>query len=104
MTVESAADRAVFVNTDDFGVAATYTKAAGGASTVNGIFDNNFVEVTVDTGVPIASTTPGFTMRTADLPSGYAPGDTIAISGTTYNVRVVKNDGTGITVLVLETQ
>lgn len=105
MAVESAADRAVFVNTDDFGVASSYTLAAGGsASTINGIFDNQYAEIEVEVDIGVASTGPAFTCRTADLPTGYGPGDSIVISGTTYKVRVVKSDGTGMTVLKLEAQ
>ena len=45
MAVETADDRAIFVGIDDFGVAATYTPSGGVASTVNGIFDNDFIEI-----------------------------------------------------------
>jgi hypothetical protein len=103
MAVESAADRAVFVSTDDFGVASTYTHDSS-SSTINGIFDNEYAEVEIEAGVPISSTRPGFMCRTADLPSGAEPEDTIVISGTTYNVRAIKSDGTGMTVLLLEQQ
>ena len=51
MAVESADDRAVFVDVDDFGSAATYTPSGGSASTVNGIFDNDFIEVDAGGGV-----------------------------------------------------
>lgn len=105
MPVESAADRAVFVNTDDFGVASSYTLAAGGsASTINGIFDAAYAEVEVETEIGITSTGPAFICRTADLPSGYGAGDSIVIDSTTYKVRVFKPDGTGMSVLKLEKQ
>ena len=53
MAVESADDRAIFVGVDDFGVAATFN-----AATVNGIFDNEFVEVDAGGGVGFALQQP----------------------------------------------
>ena len=57
MAVESAADRAIFFNVDDFGTAASYTPSGGSAATVNGIFDNDFVEVDAGgaSGLPYSS-------------------------------------------------
>jgi len=62
MAVESAADRAIFVSANDFGVTATI-----GAASVNGIFDNDFVEVDAGGGVPFAVQQPRFLARTADV-------------------------------------
>ena len=101
MAVESAADRAIFVNVDDFGTAATYTPAGGAGSTVNGIFDNDFVEVDAGGGVTVALQQPRFHCRTADVSSA-AEGDALVVSGVNYTVRVVQDDGTGMTMLVLE--
>jgi len=101
MAVESAADRAVFVDIDDFGVAASYTPSGGVAATVNGIFDNEFIEVDAGGGIGIAMQQPRFHCRTADVSSA-AEGDAITISGTAYTVRIVQDDGTGMTVFVLE--
>ena len=98
MAVESAADRAIFFDVDDFGVAATFS-----GSTVNGIFDNDFIEVETGAGVGIALQQPRFLCRTADI-SAAVEGDTITISGTAYTIRIVQDDGTGITTLVLELQ
>ena len=98
MAVESADDRAIFVGTDDFGVAATF-----GAATVNGIFDNEFVEVDAGGGVGFALQQPRFVCRTADV-STAAEGDTITINATDYTIRIVQDDGTGMTTLVLEKQ
>ena len=69
MAVESATDRAVFVDIDDFGSAATYTPSGGSASTVNGIFDNDFIEVDAGGGVGVALQQPRFHCRTADVSS-----------------------------------
>ena len=58
MAVESAADRAIFLDVDDFGTAATYTPSGGSAATVNGIFDNDFVEVDAGGGVGVRFSSP----------------------------------------------
>ena len=98
MAVESAADRAIFLSANDFGVSATI-----GGSTVSGIFDNDFVEVDTGGGVPFAMQQPRFLCRTADVSSA-AEGTAATISGVSYKVAVREDDGTGMTVLVLEKQ
>lgn len=103
MAVESADDRSYFVAIDDFGVAATYTPAGGSASTVNGVFDNDFVEVDTGGSVTFAQQQATFMCRTADVSSA-AEGDAITISGENYIVRIVQPDGTGMTNLILELQ
>jgi hypothetical protein len=101
MAVESADDRAIFVGIDDFGVAATYTPSGGAAVTVNGIFDNDFIEVETGAGVGVALQQPRFQCRTADV-STAAEGDALVINAVNYTIRIVQDDGTGMTVLVLE--
>lgn len=103
MAVESADDRSYFYAVDDFGVAATYTPAGGVASTVNGVFDNDFVEVDTGGSVTFAQQQATFMCRTADV-SNAAEGDAITISGENYIVRIVQPDGTGMTNLILELQ
>ena len=101
MAVESATDRAIFVNVDDFGVAATYTPSGGASSTVNGIFDNDFIEVDAGGGVGVALQQPRFHCRTADVSSA-SEGDALVVSGVNYTIRIVQDDGTGMTMLILE--
>lgn len=101
MPVETAADRAIFVSANDWGVEATYPKSKF-RKTISGIFDNDFVEVEAG-GVPFAMQQPRFLAPTADVAT-IAEGDTLIITGTTYVVRVVQADGTGMTNLVLEKQ
>ena len=101
MAVETAADRAIFVSADDFGVAASYTPAGGSASTVNGIFDNEYFATDAGGEVAFALQQPMFHCRTADVPSA-AEGDAIRVSGVDYTVRNVRPDGTGMTMLMLE--
>lgn len=101
MAVETATERAIFFDTDDFGVAATYTPDGGSPTTVNGIFDNEFFEVGAGGEVAVAMEQPRFTCKTSDVSSA-AEGDAITINSIDYIIRVVQIDGTGITVLVLE--
>jgi len=105
MAIESAADRAVFFDTDDFGVAATLTPQLGDAATINGIFDNAYL--LVETGESaMATTSPAFTCRTSDLEAVAAgnvrSGDELTVSSVVYRVTDIQADGTGITMLILE--
>ena len=102
MAIENAAERAIFFDTDDFAVASTYTPSGGSASTVNGIFDNEFFEVDPISGVGVVSSQPRFHCASADLPGAAAQGDAITISGTAYTVKVIQAEGTGVTTLVVE--
>ena len=103
MPVESAADRLTFLDTDEFGVSATYERTGGGSKTVQGIFDKEFREVVeAEFGVGVTTHPPSFTMREADLPVSYAEADTLLISGTTYTIRAHELDGTGMVSLRLE--
>ena len=95
-------DRAPSFDTDDFATASSCTPTGGPASTVNGIFDNEFFEVDPLSGVGVVSAQPRFVCTTADLPSGAASGDAITIDGTAYTVRVIQPEGTGVTTVVLE--
>ncbi len=85
--------------THGFAVAATYQ----GASTVNGIFDNEYFEDTVGQGAGAESTRPVFVCKASDVPT-VAHGHTLLIGATTYHVIAVEPDGQGMTRLVLEKQ
>jgi len=106
MAVESAADRAAFFDTDEHGLAATYTPAGGEASTVNGIFTDGFAEILEGEYAGHEASQPIFICQTSDV-SGVDEGDALALTdniGTarTFTVKAVEEDGTGITKLVLE--
>lgn len=101
MAVESAADRAVFVNPDEFGVAATWTLAAGGQSSLNGVFSDALAEG-VARNQSLATRVSGFFCRTADLPSGAKAGDRLAVAGRAFRVVSIHDpDGTGMTAIEL---
>lgn len=101
MAVESAADRAVFFDPDEFGVEGAYTLAAGGAAVaIDGIFDNAAEALFDDPGVVARPTT--FKCRSADLPGGAGKGDQLVVNGITHTVQEILPDGTGVSELVLE--
>lgn len=105
MTIESAADRAVFMDADGFGQAVTLARSAGGASVAfTAIFDSAYL--LAETGQSsVATVAPVLTCRDDDLPSGgVAFGDTVVVAGTVYKIRDIQPDGTGIVVLLLEKQ
>ncbi len=102
MAVETVDDLAVFFSVDDFGVNGTYTLNGGAASTIKGIYDNEFLEVDPQSGVGIVSAEPRFVCRSTDIPGAAAPGDALVVSSINYTVRVIQPDGTGVTTLVLE--
>lgn len=102
MPVESAADRAIFLSTNDFGVSATFTRGVT-VTTISGIFDNDFIEVDAGGTIPFAMQQPTFLARTSDVAAAVED-DTLLIAGTTYKIRVVQADGTGMTNLILEKQ
>ena len=97
--VESATERSLLLA--DFGEAATWTPTGGSAATLTALFQKEHEEVDTGGAVSIVMSHPRVTCRTADV-STAAEGDTFAIGGVTYTVRVVMTDGTGMTQLVLE--
>ncbi len=100
MTVESAADRAVFTSADDFGRVGTYTLAAGGATELAGIFVEPFAETLSEPG--IATSVPAFLVVSDELPGAAAVGDDLAVGAVTYRVAALEPDGTGMTRIRLE--
>lgn len=96
MSVESAADRAAFFNTDEFGASATVTPNGSPSRTINVIFD---AAARDEVGVILAGTQ--ITARTSDT-SDLADGDAVVVNGETYTLREVRADGTGVSLLILE--
>ncbi len=69
-----------------------------GASTIAGIFDNQFVEVNGIEGVR-----PVFTCAEANVAT-IAHGDALTIKSISFKVAGIQPDGTGLTSLILEKQ
>lgn len=100
MAVETADDRLLMLA--DFGVSVAYTYSSGaGTKTITGIFDNQYEAVDTGGGVAFAMQQPKLTVRTSDV-QGATDGDQVVIDGVDYFVRVIMQDGTGITELMLE--
>lgn len=95
-----AEDLDVFFQDEDFASSATYTPDGGSASTISGIFDDEYVEVDGQ-NVGIASNMPVFQCKTSDVISA-SDGDALVVNAVNYTIRVVKHDGTGMTILMLE--
>ncbi len=94
MPVENSVDRAVFFDSDDFGVVAVIN-----STNISGIFDNGYSEF-----LDVAGTTPTFTCESSDLTAitpTISRGTTAIISGTNYTIENIKNDNTGVTILEL---
>jgi hypothetical protein len=101
MPIETAADRAAMLA--DFGETVTYTKQNGIPVKIQGIFDNQYVEVDAGGEVGFAVQQPRLTVRTVDVVN-CTEGDTFVVGGVTYLSRIVQDDGTGITLVALEKQ
>lgn len=86
----------VFFDPNDFAVVALYN----GATTVNVIFDAEYTE---PLGNDVQGSAPVAWCQASLLP-GVAHGDTLVINATTYKVRGVEPDGTGVLLLRLEEQ
>lgn len=104
MPVESAADRAVFVNPDEFGATAIYTPAGGAASDpIPGMFDDPATSTDLTQAVTIDARPTFFcdeSLLPADAETG--AGDTLAIEGEgTFEVVSVEPDGVGMVLLRL---
>ena len=101
MMVETSADRLILLA--DFGQNVTYTVQGGSAATIRAIFDNQFIQVDSGGSVGFAIQQAKLTCRTEDVPN-CTEGDSFVVSGATYISRIVQDDGTGMTEIVLEKQ
>lgn len=101
MAVETADDRSYFLA--DFGVVALYTPVGGTQKSITVIFDNEHIPVDTGGNVPFSLQQPKALCRTADL-TGTVEGGQIVINSTTYVIRVIMPDGTGMTEVMLEAQ
>jgi len=101
--IETEVERAIFFDRDGFGSSATYTPSGGAATLVDGIFEDDYDQIDAGGTIGFAASSPTFQCSTADV-SGAAEGDALTVGGVNYIIRVVMDDGTGITMLQLEAQ
>ena len=100
MAVETDTERAVFLDTDEFAKSATFADvSAGTSSTVKGIFDKESVEQSVGEAGLIEEV-PVFTCKASDVSSATF-NDTLVINSTTYYIKELLPDGTGVTRITL---
>jgi len=88
-------DLDTFLDTTDFAVAATLN----GTTAINVIFDAAYEAVNLQTG-EVEGAAPVAICKSSDV-SGVSHGDTLDVNGTTYYVRGIQPDGTGLTTLIL---
>lgn len=103
MPVETDADRAVFVDGDEFGSeVAWWRRDDVEPTTFTAIFDAEYQLLAtplLDAGVEASG--PQIQCRTVDLPAGAAHSDRVEVDGTRYRAVEVKPDGTGMTIVRL---
>lgn len=77
-------DMAAFFDVNEHGIAATYN----GSTSVDGIFNEPFVDVFAGEGVGVSSTAPEFLYDPAALSA--AVGATLLVAGVTYTVQDIE--------------
>jgi hypothetical protein len=106
MPVESADDRAVFLDAAEFGAEGVYTPFGGAASAAfAGVFDRPSIAAAMgEASVLSIDARPTFCCRESDLPDGAAgdASDQIAVTGEgTFEVISIEPDGQGMALLRL---
>ena len=96
-----------FIDLDDFAITATWTVASSGDKyVVTGIFSNEYFPAMDEYGIPVTTSSPQFTMKTNKLPTGAKVDDTLVLPvndvDTSYKVKIIEKDGTGISLLHLQ--
>ena len=100
MAVETDTERSIFFDSDDFASSATFNDvSAGTSSTIKGIFDKESIEQAVGEA-GIIEEVPMFTCITSDVSSATF-NDTLVIDSTTYYIKELLPDGTGVTRITL---
>lgn len=101
MAAETDADRAGFLDIDEFGETVTWDRD-GAESTFSALFQRRSVEGLGDFGAGVTHRVSTITCRDADLPEGAVTGDGLTARGIAYVVRTIEPDGTGMSLLQLE--
>lgn len=101
MAVESAADRAVFINADEFGEEMSWTVGAS-TSTVSGIPDTGSVRLDMQDGAGALDRRVTLLCRQADIPTGAAKGNAVTFRSAAHTVKSIEPDGEGMALVRLE--
>lgn len=106
MTIETAADRALFVSAAGHGTTVTWLPSAGSPRSFDAIFDNVFVAVEGGSQASVTSVAPVLHCREEDLIGlvleRAMQGDKVDVGGVLYAVTDIQPDGTGMTTVILE--
>ena len=105
MTISLADD--AFIDKNDFAINATWNIAASSDNfVVTGIFNNDYYPAMDEYGVPVTTSSPQFTMKTDKIPTGAKVDDALTLPvndvDTTYKIKIIERDGTGISLLHLQ--
>lgn len=101
MSVESAADRAAFLDADAFGEEITWT--VGATPTVLGVVASAWtVRLEMIDGPGVLEARASVLCRQADIPAGGAAGNGVSFRGAAHTVKSIEPDGTGMALVRLE--
>ena len=97
MAIEDDDDLALFLDPEEFGVAASYTKQGAAAVSIYGIFDREPVGLAIGAEFSLDDAGPQILVREIDLPAGAGEGDAVAVTGQgSFLVKNIQPDGTGM--------
>jgi hypothetical protein len=81
----------------DFGVTVSLNYGSTDEVDITAIFDEKQEIINPQTG-EVISASPALTCESADV-AAMAVGDTVRVSGVSYYIKAILNDGTGVTIL-----
>lgn len=99
MPVETAGDRLIMLQ--DFGETVAFQPELGTPANIVAIFDNAYEALDAGGTIDVMSVSPRLTVRSEDI-LNIQEGDIFVVRNTTYYVRIIMEDGTGLAELVLE--
>ncbi len=101
MAIESAADRAVFLNPSEFGEVIAWTVGAV-TTDVAGVPDTGTLRLDMDDGPGVIGRHAALICSVADMPPGAMPGNAVLFRSVAHRVKSIEPDGTGMAVVRLE--
>ena len=101
MAVESTADRAAFLSTDEFGEEVTWTVGAA-SSTINVVADTGTERLEMIDGPGALSRRVGLLCRETDIPTGATRGNVVTFRSAAHAVKSIEPDGEGMALVRLE--
>lgn len=102
MAIESAADRAVFVSSADFGETILWTVGAEDPVAINVLGQAGSLMIDTQDGPSIQGQEATCTLQESDLPLNADQGDDVLFRAKHYRVKSIEPDGTGMANVRLE--